>query len=123
MSLLNCLVPDRIPVAFDVIGELAFGRSFGFLKTGSDVDHMIQGLTDTFIYYAIVRSPRCHEYLLLTIHLLGWPNALVGLLSSEELPGYEAVEIHQPIRRPCTANAASPPCRKGGDSSFHSRSS
>ena len=44
-------------VAFDVMGEVSFSRSFGFLKNGHDIDNIIKSLSRRFKYCAVVRDP------------------------------------------------------------------
>jgi len=40
-------------VAFDVTGELTFGRSFGFLKSGHDIEGQIGSIGEAFVYFGI----------------------------------------------------------------------
>lgn len=44
--------------AFDVIGEITYGRRHGFLEQNLDIDRIINYLGRLFLYVAPVSSPR-----------------------------------------------------------------
>ncbi|KAI1819007.1 cytochrome P450 [Xylaria intraflava] len=50
--------------AFDVLGELAFSRSFGFLATGSDVESAIRAIDDSQKYNGVVGQVPVLDYFL-----------------------------------------------------------
>ena len=41
--------------AFDVLGEVNFGRQLGFLKSGTDVDQNIEGIETVLKYVSLVK--------------------------------------------------------------------
>lgn len=48
--------------AFDVLGQVAFSKDFGFLETGIDVDGTIRGVEDTLSYFATIgQVPEYHK--------------------------------------------------------------
>lgn len=52
-------------LAFDVVGEVSFGKKLGFLEQGQDVDGMIADITASFRYFTIVGMiPEWHKYLM-----------------------------------------------------------
>lgn len=61
--------------AFDVISELSFSRSFGFLKNGRDTDEMMKNLAWNFKYCAIVGQMPYLDNFLRKNPLLRWLSA------------------------------------------------
>jgi cytochrome P450 len=48
--------------AFDVLGQVAFSKNFGFLEAGVDVDETIHGVEGTLSYFAIIgQIPEYHK--------------------------------------------------------------
>lgn len=48
------------PVAFDVIGQITFSRTLGFLEQGRDVDGILQEIDAEFNYRSIVCNYLVH---------------------------------------------------------------
>lgn len=77
--------------AFDVLGEVAFSRSFGFLEQGRDVENAIKTIDDSQRYNGIVGQVPELDYLLRRnplwkfIPALNTKNALITRMALEEL--------------------------------------
>lgn len=77
--------------AFDVLGEVAFSRSFGFLEQGKDVENAIKTIDDSQTYNGIVGQVPELDYLLRRnplwqyIPALATGNALITRMALEEL--------------------------------------
>ncbi|EOO00667.1 putative pisatin demethylase protein [Phaeoacremonium minimum UCRPA7] len=77
--------------AFDVLGEVAFSRSFGFLDQGRDVDNAIKTIDDSQRYNGIVGQVPFMDHLLRRnplwklIPSLDTKNALITRMALEEL--------------------------------------
>ncbi|KAL8897199.1 MAG: hypothetical protein Q9192_002703 [Flavoplaca navasiana] len=51
--------------AFDVLGEVNFGRQLGFLKSGTDVNKNIEGIEVVLKYVSLIgQTPQAHEFLI-----------------------------------------------------------
>lgn len=79
--------------AFDVLGEVAFSRSFGFLEQGRDVDGAIHTIDESQRYNGIVGQVPFMDMLLRRnplwklIPSLNTSNALITRMALEELAG------------------------------------
>lgn len=62
--------------AFDIVGEVAFSRSFGFLKEARDVGGAIANSRKLILYISLI----CHAYWL---HGLLWANPIMGWLNMQ----------------------------------------
>ncbi|KAK4652086.1 hypothetical protein QC762_000080 [Podospora pseudocomata] len=77
--------------AFDVLGEVAFSRSFGFLKEGRDVDNAIKTIDNSQTYNGIVGQVPELDFLLRRNPLwqfvpwLSTKNALITRMALEEM--------------------------------------
>ena len=77
--------------AFDVLGEVAFSRSFGFLEQGKDVDHAIKTIDNSQTYNGIVGQIPELDLLLRRnplwqfIPWLSTKNALITRMALEEM--------------------------------------
>jgi hypothetical protein len=77
--------------AFDVLGEVAFSRSFGFLAEGRDVDNAIRTIDDSQKYNGIVGQVPELDHLLRRnplwqfIPWLSTKNALITRMALEEM--------------------------------------
>ena len=77
--------------AFDVLGEVAFGRKFGFLEEGRDVENAIKTIDDSQWYNGIVGQIPEFDYLFRRnplrklIPTLSTKNALVTRLALAEM--------------------------------------
>ena len=77
--------------AFDVLGEVAFSRSFGFLEQGRDVDKAIKTIDNSQTYNGIVGQVPELDYLLRRnplwqfIPWLSTKNALITRMALEEM--------------------------------------
>lgn len=77
--------------AFDVLGEVAFSRSFGFLEQGKDVDGAIRIIDESQRYNGIVGQVPFMDYFLRRnplrklIPWLNTKNALITRMALEEL--------------------------------------
>lgn len=77
--------------AFDVLGEVAFSRSFGFLEQGKDVDGAIHTIDESQRYNGIVGQVPFMDHLLRRnplrkfIPMLNTKNALITRMALEEL--------------------------------------
>ncbi|KAL1900637.1 hypothetical protein Sste5346_002362 [Sporothrix stenoceras] len=77
--------------AFDVLGEVAFSRSFGFLEEGRDVENAIKTIDDSQRYNGIVGQVPELDYILRRnplwkfIPALDTKNALITRMALEEL--------------------------------------
>ncbi|KAJ9151979.1 Pisatin demethylase [Pleurostoma richardsiae] len=77
--------------AFDVLGEVAFSRSFGFLEEGRDVDNAIKTIDDSQRYNGIVGQVPFLDHFLRRnplrklIPALNTKNALITRMALEEL--------------------------------------
>ncbi|KXX79735.1 Pisatin demethylase [Madurella mycetomatis] len=77
--------------AFDVLGEVAFSRSFGFLAEGRDVDNAIKTIDNSQTYNGIVGQVPELDYLLRRNPLwqfvpwLSTKNALITRMALEEM--------------------------------------
>ncbi|KAK8040932.1 Cytochrome P450 monooxygenase [Apiospora phragmitis] len=77
--------------AFDVLGEVAFSRSFGFLAAGLDVEHAIRTIDEMQRYNGIVGQIPEVDYLLRRNPLWKWvpaldpSNALITRIAIEEM--------------------------------------
>ncbi len=77
--------------AFDVLGEVAFSRSFGFLDQGRDVENAIKTIDNSQMYNGIVGQIPEVDYLLRRNPLRQWipglstGNALITRMALEEL--------------------------------------
>jgi hypothetical protein len=77
--------------AFDVLGEVAFSRSFGFLAEGRDVDNAIKTIDDSQKYNGIVGQMPELDHLLRRnplwqfIPWLSTKNALITRMALEEM--------------------------------------
>lgn len=77
--------------AFDVLGEVAFSRSFGFLEQGKDVDGAIHTIDESQRYNGIVGQVPFMDFLLRRnpvwklIPWLNTKNALITRMALEEL--------------------------------------
>ncbi|CCC09088.1 hypothetical protein SMACR_03083 [Sordaria macrospora] len=77
--------------AFDVLGEVAFSRSFGFLEQGRDVDNAIKTIDKSQTYNGIVGQVPEVDYLLRRNPLwqfvpwLSTKNALITRMALEEM--------------------------------------
>lgn len=57
--------PNISEDAFDVVGELAFGKKLGFLESGEDVDGMMHAIEDMLAHAALCgQVPEAHHILL-----------------------------------------------------------
>ncbi|GAB7337947.1 hypothetical protein MBLNU457_4327t1 [Dothideomycetes sp. NU457] len=80
--------------AFDVVGELTYGAPFGFLRTASDVDRIIEKAHFYLLYNQIVGNMPVLDKLLLKNPILLWlnrrgyfnstPNPVVAFASSRQ---------------------------------------
>ncbi|KAL8759746.1 MAG: hypothetical protein Q9199_000552 [Rusavskia elegans] len=51
--------------AFDVLGEVSFGRQLGFLESGTDVDKNIEGIEMVLKYVSLIgQTPKIHDFLI-----------------------------------------------------------
>lgn len=77
--------------AFDVLGEVAFSRSFGFLEQGKDVDGAIHTIDESQRYNGIVGQVPFMDHLFRRnplwklIPMLNTKNALITRMALEEL--------------------------------------
>jgi hypothetical protein len=77
--------------AFDVLGEVAFSRGFGFLEEGRDVDGAIKTIDNSQVYNGIVGQVPELDYLLRRNPLwrfvpwLSTKNALITRMALEEM--------------------------------------
>ncbi|KAK7729398.1 hypothetical protein SLS53_009248 [Cytospora paraplurivora] len=77
--------------AFDVLGEVAFSRKFGFLEQGRDIDGAIHAIDESQRYNGIVGQVSFLDYLLrrnplwMLISGLGNENAPISRLALDEL--------------------------------------
>ncbi|KAL2130571.1 hypothetical protein VTI74DRAFT_6216 [Chaetomium olivicolor] len=77
--------------AFDVLGEVAFSRSFGFLREGRDVDRAIRTIDRSQMYNGIVGQVPELDYLLRrnplwrVVPWLSTKNALITRMALEEM--------------------------------------
>ncbi|KAK7911226.1 hypothetical protein PG985_013707 [Apiospora marii] len=77
--------------AFDVLGEVAFSRSFGFLNAGLDVENAIRTIDEMQRYNGIVGQVPEFDYLLRRNPLWKWvpafdpSNALITRIAKDEM--------------------------------------
>lgn len=76
--------------AFDVLGEVNFGRQLGFLKTGTDVDKNIEAIEMVLKYVSLVKPPhpslRKWRAILSSVQIGQVPTAHFFLLGNPLLP-------------------------------------
>lgn len=60
--------------AFDIIGEVAFSRSFGFLREARDVRGAIANSRNLFLYISLIGHAYWLHRLLMANPILGWLN-------------------------------------------------
>ncbi|RYP66847.1 hypothetical protein DL771_007569 [Monosporascus sp. 5C6A] len=87
--------------AFDVLGEVAFGRSFGFLAAGVDVEGAIKTIDDMQRYNGIVGQVPELDYLLRRnplaklIPALDPSNSLITRIAQEEMSKRRPFEVEK----------------------------
>ncbi|RYP11870.1 hypothetical protein DL767_011273 [Monosporascus sp. MG133] len=87
--------------AFDVLGEVAFGRSFGFLAAGTDVEGAIKTIDDMQRYNGVVGQVPEFDYLLRRnplaklIPALDPNNSLITRIAQEEMSKRRPFEIEK----------------------------
>ena len=73
-------------LAFDVIGQITYSKSHGFVDRGEDVDGMVGYLGNLFSYVAPVCLFAPREYRCCAQHLFtsGWPASCSGPIPSQK---------------------------------------
>jgi hypothetical protein len=112
--------------AFDVLGEIAFSRKFGFLESGSDREGAIKTIDDVQWYDGIIGQIPEWDFALrrnpLTKYLPGMDpsKSLITRMALEELAkrkkyGEKVIDRKDLLSQLMAANEKAPDVFKGGD--------